>query len=78
MPLGYKAFMETQYLNTDCPKLKSRVVLTLTKPDPTPELTIPPFRLTNCDSASECGLIKEEGITPDWSLCPLYESRFWA
>jgi hypothetical protein len=40
-------------------------------------LTNPPFRLTSCNSALECGLIKEEGITPDWSMCPLYETRFW-
>lgn len=73
----YKAIMETKYVNTDCPKLKTGVVLTLTRPHPTPEWTNHPFRLTNCDSALECGLIKEKDETPDWSMCPLYESRFW-
>ena len=64
-------------VNIDCPKLNERVVLTFTGPDPTPELTNPPLRLTDCDSALKCGLIKEEGITPDWSMCPLNETRFW-
>lgn len=74
----YKAFMETKSLNIDCPKLKERVVLTLTRPHPTSELTYPPFRLADCSSALECGLIKEKDETPDWSLCPLCESRFWS
>jgi hypothetical protein len=74
----YKAFMETKFLNIDCPKLKEGVVITLTRPDPTSELTYPPFRLTDCDSALECGLIKGKDETPDWSLCPLYDSRFWS
>lgn len=68
--------MEINHINTHCPNLEKRVVLTVTRPDPTAQLTNPPFRLTNCDSALECGLIKEEGITADWSVCPFTGQRF--
>ncbi len=68
--------MEISHINTHCPELGERVVVTVARPDRTPGLTIPPLRLTNCDFAAECGLIKEEGITPDWSLCPLYDLKF--
>jgi hypothetical protein len=69
--------MKIEHINTRCSKLNDTVGITITRPDPTPQVNYPPFRLTNCDSAPECGLIKEVGIVPDWSLCPLYESRFW-
>ncbi len=69
--------MEINHVNTHCPKLDKRVVVTVTQPDPTPLLRNPPFRLIDCDSVLECGAVKEGGITPDWSVCPLYELRFW-
>jgi hypothetical protein len=68
--------MEINHINTHCPKLGERVVVTVTRSDLTPQLINPPFRFIDCDSVLECGIVKEEGITPDWSVCPLHELRF--